>query len=193
MKKSIFTPLFVAALITTTAACGGAAEAPADANVEGADTMTADAPTEAALYSDLGGEAANPIYTDKLGDTLAVRGYDVVSYFVGDGTPAVGTEEFTVRYNGYDYRFANKDNADAFVAEPSKYAPAYGGYCAWAIGANDRLAPGDPNVYEIVDGTLYLNFSEDVQDRWEKDIPGFIEAGDANYPTHAADEHFTQQ
>lgn len=189
MKKSLIAPLFLAALMTTTAACGGAAEAPAEESA----TATAEAPAEASLYADLGGQAENPIYTEKLGQTLAVRGYDVVSYFIGDGTPVEGSEEFTVRYNGYDYRFANKDNADAFIAEPAKYAPAYGGYCAWAIGANDRLAPGDPNVYEIVDGKLYLNFSEDVQDRWEKDIPGFIKAGDVNYPTHSADEHFTQQ
>lgn len=189
MKKSLIAPLFLAALVSTTAACGGAAEAPSG----DADTMTAEAPAAAALYSDLGGEATNPVYTEKLGDTLAVRGYDVVSYFTGDGTPVEGAEEFTVRYDGYDYRFANKDNADAFIAEPAKYAPAYGGYCAWAIGANDRLAPGDPEVYKIVDGKLYLNFSEDVAKKWNEDIPGFIEKGDANYPTHSAEEHFTQQ
>ena len=78
----------------------------------------------------------------------------------------------------------------AFVAEPAKYAPAYGGYCAWAIGANDALAPGDPNVYKIVDDKLYLNFNEDVATKWNADIPGFIASADANYPTHAPDEHF---
>lgn len=184
MKKS----LFAIALMATVAACGAAETAAPEADAAAA-TETA----TPALYADLGGEAANPIYTEELGETLAVRGYDVVSYFVGDGTPVEGDAAFTVRYNGYDYRFANQENADAFVAEPAKYAPAYGGYCAWAIGANDRLAPGDPEVFEIVDGKLYLNFSEDVQTRWEKDIPGFIEAGDVNYPTHSADEHYKQQ
>lgn len=187
MKKSLFALL----LLATTAACGTAAETAAPEAETAAATETA--PAEAALYADLGGVAENPIYTEKLGETLAVRGYDVVSYFVGDMTPVEGSEEFTVRYNGYDYRFASKENADLFVADPAKYAPAYGGYCAWAIGANDRLAPGDPNVYEIVDGKLYLNFSEDVQAKWEKDIPGFIKSGDVNYPTHSAEEHFTQQ
>ena len=180
MKKSIF----AIALMATVAACG----APAENAAEGDSMMAAETEnfSEAARQLSL-------IYTEELGGTLAVRGYDVVSYFVGDGTPVEGTEDFTVRYNGYDYRFASEDNANAFIEDPAKYAPAYGGYCAWAIGANDALAPGDPNVYEIVDGTLYLNFNEDVQDRWEKDIPGFIEAADENYPTHSADEHFTQQ
>ncbi|MEM6476583.1 MAG: YHS domain-containing (seleno)protein, partial [Pseudomonadota bacterium] len=72
-------------------------------------------------------------------------------------------------------------------------APAYGGYCAWAIGANDRLAEGDPNVYEIVDGTLYLNYNDDVQKKWQEDKPGFIASADKNYPTHSPDEHFTNQ
>ncbi|MEM1195298.1 MAG: YHS domain-containing (seleno)protein [Pseudomonadota bacterium] len=188
MKKS----LFALALLATAAACSG----PAETVAEGDDAMAAEATTAAAdasLYRDLGGDATGPIYTQELGETLAVRGYDVVSYFVGDGVPVEGAEEFTVRYNGFDYRFASADNADAFIADPAKYAPAYGGYCAWAIGANDRLAPGDPNVYEIVDGTLYLNFNEDVQGRWEKDIPGFIAKGDENYPNHSADEHYKQQ
>ena len=189
MKKS----MIAIALMATTAACGGSNDVTVDG--AGGDSMMAAAALDAApaLFADLGGVAQNPIYTEELGETLAVRGYDVVSYFVGDAMPVLGTEEFTVRYNGYDYRFANEGNAQLFVEDPAKYAPAYGGYCAWAIGANDRLAPGDPEVYEIVDGKLYLNFNTDVQGRWEKDIPGFIEAGDINYPTHSADEHYKQQ
>ena len=186
MKKSLLT----LALLAGVAACSAPAENAADG-----DTITTAEATEASaqaasLFADLGGEAENPIYTENRGDTLAVRGYDVVSYLVGDGTPVEGTEELTVRYNGYDYRFASEDNANAFIEDPAKYAPAYGGYCAWAIGANDALAPGDPEVFEIVDGKLYLNFNKDVQGRWEKDIPGFIAKGDVNYPTHSADEHF---
>lgn len=188
MKNTLFAPLLLSALIAGTAACGEMSDS-SDAMAE--DAMAAEAAP--ALYADLGGEAANPIYTEELGDTLAVRGYDVVSYFVGEGVPVEGSEAFTVRYNGYDYRFASAENADAFVAEPAKYAPAYGGYCAWAIAKNDRLAPGDPNVYEVVDGKLYLNFSDDVQAMWEEDKAGFIEAGDVNYPNHTADEHFKQQ
>ena len=185
MKKSIFAPMTAIVLMASLAACGTDA---ADTAAQG-DSMTAEA-TETVLFADLGGEATGPIYTKTRADTLAVRGYDVVSYFVGDGVPAEGTEALTVRYQGFDYRFANEDNANAFIEDPAKYAPAYGGYCAWAIGANDALAEGDPEVYEIVDGTLYLNFNTDVQGRWQADIPGFIEAGDVNYPTHSPDEHY---
>lgn len=176
--------MFVFALFATVAACS----APAEDTAVPADTAeTATAPT---LIADLGGEPAGPVYTATKGDTLAVSGYDVVSYFQGDGTPVVGSPDFTVRYQGYDYRFASKENADAFVAEPARYAPQYGGYCAWAIGANDALAPGDANVYKIEGGKLYLNFSPDVAVKWNADIPGFIAKADVNYPTHAATEHF---
>ena len=181
MKKS----LFAIALLATVAACSAPAEAPVDSG----DAMTGEA-VETGLIADLGGEPAGPVYRKAKADTLAVSGFDVVSYFTGEGVPVEGSEDFTVRYQGFDYRFANEENAQAFIADPAKYAPAYGGYCAWAIGANDALAPGDPNVYKIVDGTLYLNFSEGVSEKWNKDIPGFIAKADTNYPTHAADEHY---
>ena len=186
MKNTLFKSVFVSALLATAAACS----APASDTADAGDTATVEASAETALFADLGGTPEGPVHTATKGDTLAVSGFDVVSYFTGDGVPVEGSEEYTVRYNGYDYRFASEDNANAFIEDPAKYAPAYGGYCAWAIGANDALAPGDPNVYEIVDGTLYLNFNEDVQGRWEKDIPGFIAKGDVNYPTHSPDEHF---
>ncbi len=182
MKNSIF----AIALLATAAACSPAAEAP----VEGDAAAATETTSSANVIADLGGENTGPVYTASKGDTLAVSGYDTVSYFEGDGVPVEGSEEFTVLYEGFEYRFASEENAQKFIAEPAKYAPAYGGYCAWAIGANDALAPGNANVYEIVDGKLYLNFSEDVQQNWRKDIPGFIESADTNYPTHSPDEHF---
>ena len=183
MKKS----LFAIALLATAAAC-----APADNAAEGDSMMAAaeQTATETALIADLGGDPAGPIYREAKEDTLAVSGFDVVSYFTGDGVPVEGSSDFTVRYEGYDYQFASEENAQTFIADPAKYAPAYGGYCAWAIGANDALAPGDPNVYKIVDDTLYLNFNEHVANKWNEDIPGFIASADVNYPTHSADEHY---
>lgn len=183
MKKS----LFAIALMATVAACGATATETAP---EGDSMVAAETVADAGLIADLGGEATGPTFTKAKGETLAVSGFDVVSYFTGDGVPVEGAEEFTVRYQGYDYRFASEDNAKTFIEDPAKYAPAYGGYCAWAIGANDALAPGDPKVYEIVDGKLYLNFNEDVQGRWQADIPGFIASADTNYPTHSPDEHY---
>ncbi len=181
IKKS----LFALALLATTAACG--TEAPV---AEGDSMMAAEVSAEAGLFADLGGEPTGPVYRESKGDTLAVSGFDVVSYFTGEGVPVEGSEEYTVRYEGYDYRFASEENANTFIEDPAKYAPAYGGYCAWAIGANDALAPGDPQVYKIVDGKLYLNFNESVAERWNADIPGFIASADVNYPTHSPDEHY---
>ncbi len=152
---------------------------------------TTEAADAAGTVVDLGGDPQGPVYTKNQGETLALSGYDAVSYFTGDA-PVEGSDEHRVRYQGFDYQFASAENAAKFQAEPAKYAPQYGGYCAWAIGANDALAPGDPNVYKIVDGKLYLNFSEDVAEKWNEDIPGFIENGDKNYPTHDASEHYAK-
>lgn len=181
MKKS----LFAIALLAGVAACGTPAE-----TTDGGEVAEA---TESGVYHDLGGEASSPIYTVTAEDTLAVRGYDVVSYFVGEGVPVEGSEEFTVLYQGYEYRFANAENADRFIEDPDQYAPAYGGYCAWALGANDSLAEGDPNVYEIVDGRLFLNFNEQVQGNWQADQANFIVSADENYPAHPADQHHSNQ
>ena len=182
MKK-----LFVAlALSTAIAACSAE---PAANDASGADSMAV-AVDAIPVIADLGGTLDGPIYTTNAGETLALSGYDAVSYFTGDA-PVEGTAEYTVRYQGYDYQFANAENAAEFQTDPAKYAPQYGGYCAWAIGANDALAPGDPEVYKIVDGKLYLNFNESVAERWNKDIPGYIASADVNYPTHSPDEHYT--
>jgi len=108
------------------------------------------------------------------GENIAVSGYDTVSYFQGNGVPVKGDARFKVYYNGAEWHFASQENADKFKADPDAYAPQYGGHCAWALGANGRLAPGDPKVYKIVDGKLYLNFNKQVQNMWLKDIPGFI-------------------
>ncbi|MEP3051265.1 MAG: YHS domain-containing (seleno)protein [Erythrobacter sp.] len=180
MKKSIF----AIALLATAAACTAPAE-------DAQDTATVEAALEPGLLADLGGEPTGPVYSETKGDRLAISGFDTVSYFEGDGVPVEGSEDYTVRYEGYDYRFASEENAEKFIADPAAYAPQYGGYCAWALGSPDALAPGNANVYEVVDGKLYLNFSEDVQSNWREDIPGFIEQANINYPAHSADEHFT--
>ena len=114
------------------------------------------------------------IYVGVEGENIALSGYDSVSYFQGDGVPVKGDARFSVDYNGAEWHFASQANADAFKADPEAYAPQYGGHCAWALGANGRLAPGDPKVYKIVNGKLYLNFNKAVQNRWLKNISGFI-------------------
>jgi len=120
-----------------------------------------------------------PVYTG-LFNNVAVEGHDPVAYFT-EGRPVKGERAFSTEYNGATFRFASQANLDTFLADPVKYAPQYGGYCAWAI-SQGYTAKGDADHWSIVDGKLYLNFNQSVQDTWEEDIPGFIALADSNWP-----------
>lgn len=122
--------------------------------------------------------ATPPVYANRQG--VAVDGSDVVAYFT-QGTPVAGSRDITHAWNGVTWRFSTEDNRAAFAADPEAYAPQYGGYCAWAV-SQGYTASTIPEAWKIVDGKLYLNFSRRVQRRWERDIPGNIAAGDANWP-----------
>ena len=111
------------------------------------------------------------------GSTVAVSGYDTVSYFQGNGTPVRGDARYKVNHNGAEFHFSSQANADLFAANPDAYAPQYGGHCAWAM-SRGALAPGDATLYKIHDGKLYLNFNRDVQNTWLGDIEGFIAKSD---------------
>lgn len=110
----------------------------------------------------------------------ALGGYDAVAYHT-TGEAMRGNETTTLSYQGAIWRFANAENLALFEANPGTYAPQYGGHCAWAA-AQGYLAQGDPNVWRIVDGRLYLNASQGINRRWLRDIPGFISQADANWP-----------
>ncbi|QJB68377.1 YHS domain-containing (seleno)protein [Parasphingorhabdus halotolerans] len=134
-----------------------------------------------------------PVFIDPKGPAnVAVSGYDPVSYFEGDGVPVKGSKDFGVKYNDFDYYFSSAANAEKFKADPAAFAPQYGGHCAWAM-SRGRLASGDPTKYKIVDGKLYLNFNQMVQDTWLTDIPGFIEKADAAWPKVPEDATFDNQ
>ena len=111
---------------------------------------------------------------------LAVRGYDAVAYFT-DGKPVPGAPQFEIAWNGARWRFANEQHRDAFKQAPEKYAPQFGGYCAWAV-AHGYTANGDPQAWKIVDSRLYLNYSKEVQRMWEANIPEYIRQGQSNWP-----------
>jgi YHS domain-containing protein len=119
------------------------------------------------------------VYTGTF-SSLAVGGYDTVAYFKA-GKPVEGSAQFATEYKGATWRFSSKENLDAFKANPDGYAPRYGGYCAWAVSQN-YTASGDPQVWKIVNGKLYLNYDRDVQAKWERDIPGHIAKADRNWP-----------
>ncbi len=122
---------------------------------------------------------SKPIYTGLFSDK-AVSGYDVVAYFT-IGQPTKGDQQFSHTHQGATWLFSSAANRDAFIADPAKYSPQFGGYCAWAVSQN-KVASGDPLFWKIVDGKLYLNYDKNIQTRWEGDIPNFIRLADANWP-----------
>lgn len=112
-------------------------------------------------------------------DNAAIGGYDVVAYFK-ESKPVKGITEFSVMYKGVKWLFANKANADLFKANPEKYEPQYGGYCAFGCSRGYK-AKTSYDAWTIVDGKLYLNYNTDVRDSWNKDQQGYIKKADANW------------
>lgn len=111
---------------------------------------------------------------------VALAGIDPVSYVIG-GEPQPGRADLTHGYSGAIWRFAGEQNLEAFRADPVRFAPQFGGYCAYAV-AGGGVAPGDPRFWMIVDGRLYLNASRRVHDKWTKDPLRYIASGNANWP-----------
>ena len=113
-------------------------------------------------------------------DGVALQGYDVVAYFM-ESKPVVGAKEFQHKWMGASWQFSSAAHRDAFAANPDKYAPQYGGYCAFGVSEGYK-AKVDPNVWKIVAGKLYLNYDAGVGEEWRKDIPGRIQKADRNWP-----------
>ncbi len=122
-------------------------------------------------------QAAEPVFAP---GGVAIGGADAVAYFT-QGKPVIGRPEFAHRWNGATWHFVSATNRDAFAASPAKYAPQYGGYCAWAV-SKGALAKTDPDAWSIVDGKLYLNFDKSTQAQWSQDKKGNIARADQNWP-----------
>lgn len=122
-----------------------------------------------------------PIFSPK-GD-IAVRGTDVVAYFdLPAGKKAVkGSPEFSTKWNGAEWRFSSAENLAKFKKKPEAYAPQYGGYCAFAV-SHGFTKSTDPDAWYIEKDKLYLNYSNRVQKKWLKDVPGNIVKADKNWP-----------
>lgn len=129
------------------------------------------------LFSGMALAQKPAVYADAAG---AIRGYDPVAYFA-EGRPVKGLREFSHQWQGATWRFASAQNRERFAADPQKYAPQYGGYCAYGV-ANNYAVSIDPAAWRIVDGKLYLNYSKGVQADWNRDVPGYIRKADANWP-----------
>jgi hypothetical protein len=111
---------------------------------------------------------------------LAVKGFDVVAYAM-EGAAVRGRPEFEHRWKGVVWRFASAVHRDQFERDPARYAPQFGGYCAWAV-SRGYTADIDPEAWKMVDGKLYLNYSRRVQKMWEEDLAGNIATAAANWP-----------
>ncbi len=112
------------------------------------------------------------------GPGVAVHGYDVVSYH--SGTPVAGNAQYSMAYEGGTYRFANAENLKTFKADPAKYIPAYGGYCAFGVALGKKF-DGNPKNWKIVDGRLYLNLNDDIQEKWAADISGNLKKSETRW------------
>lgn len=125
-------------------------------------------------------------YVDETG--YAVSGYDVVAYFgleqspVGTAQPkaVAGDKDITAEYNGATFAFSTEANKKTFLKNPEKYAPKYDGHCAYGVSKGGKV-PGNPHLWRIVDGALYLNITKNVVGFWESDIPGNISLAQGNW------------
>jgi YHS domain-containing protein len=138
----------------------------------------------ALLFGSAAMAAEPPINTLKNGlfggrtDT-AINGYDTVAYFTV-GKPVKGLDSLVYEWNGAKWKFSTPAHLDLFKSSPEKYAPQYGGYCAYGV-AKGNLVKVEPDQFTVRDGKLYLNYDADVQSKWLKDIPGYNKAADAKF------------
>jgi YHS domain-containing protein len=114
------------------------------------------------------------------GGRVAIHGYDPVAYLV-DGGPRKGRSDLAVEHGGARWLFASEENRRRFEADPARYIPAYGGYCAYGV-AQGYLVKIDPEAWSVVDGRVYLNYDKPVQQSWLKDVPGYVAAANVNWP-----------
>jgi len=114
---------------------------------------------------------------------IAIQGYDPVAYFTS-GKAVDGKKEFSLDYAGARYQFTSAADRDAFKANPGKYEPQYGGWCAYAMGAKGEKVVVDPETFKIVDGKLYLfynKFFNNTLKPWNKDETRLKANADKNW------------
>lgn len=114
------------------------------------------------------------------GAPLALHGYDPVAYFT-ESRPARGTDALVHVHRGVAYRFSSERNLAMFRADPERYAPQYGGFCAYGVSVGKKF-DGDPTIWKVEDGKLYLNLNRDIAKAFLADLDGNIEKAEANWP-----------
>jgi len=111
---------------------------------------------------------------------LAIHGFDAVAYHTAS-KPMVGSSRYATSYKGAIYWFASKENQKLFTAAPAKYAPQYGGYCAFGVTQQTKF-DGDPALWTIHEGKLYLNVNPQIQAMFRKDVAGNVKSADRLWP-----------
>lgn len=123
--------------------------------------------------------AASPVNTGLFGRT-AVKGHDVVAYHT-EQRAVKGSETYSSDWMGARWLFASAEHLKLFQAHPQRYAPQYGGYCAYAVAKGD-LVGIDPEAFTLVGDKLYLNYSKKIRSQWEADRDHYIRKADAQWP-----------
>jgi len=113
-------------------------------------------------------------------DGVALRGYDPVAYFFSSEAQK-GQAQYSYEYKGSKFYFASEANKRAFMATPEKYAPQFGGYCAYGTAQGYKVST-QPDAFAIVKDKLYLNYDKKVQKIWQQDVPGNIRQAEKNWP-----------
>ena len=111
---------------------------------------------------------------------VAIKGFDPVAYFVSGG-PKKGKKEFSLSHAGVEWRFASAENKALFVANPAKYKPAYGGYCAYGVAQGYKVKI-EGNAWAIRSGKLYLNYDRGIQRRWNKRPGTYVKVANKKWP-----------
>lgn len=123
--------------------------------------------------------AVEPVNTG-LFSNKAVQGYDTVAYFTQNAA-VKGSSEFQTEYLGADWLFSSAENLQLFIENPEKYAPQFGGYCAWAVSQN-YTASIDPEQFTVHEGKLYLNYNAEINQRWTANKTQFIKDANSHWP-----------
>lgn len=133
----------------------------------------------ATLLVALPAHALDPINTTYFGN-LAIEGYDPVAYFI-ENQPVEGKKDFEYEWMDAKWRFSSAENLTLFKDNPEQYAPAYGGYCAYAVSQN-TTASIEPEQFTIHEGKLYLNYNKEVNTMWLANRDDYIAKADRHWP-----------
>jgi YHS domain-containing protein len=110
----------------------------------------------------------------------AIKGYDPVAFFK-ESKPVKGSDKFQYKWKDATWFFSTSENLEAFKADPEKYAPQYGGYCAYGTSQGHK-APTQTDTWTVLNDKLYFNYNDKVKELWTKDQANLIKVADEKWP-----------